>query len=331
MRAESVSIEPYGDIAVNLASFTRALAATNLSPRTIQSYTESTQLLARFLAERSMPTSVALIRREHLEAFVASLIAKWKPATAHNRYRGCQAFFRWLADEGEVAISPFAKMRPPRIPEASAPVLTDAQVKALVGATNGRTFEDKRDAAIIRIFLDTGLRLAELANLRYDPRAEAGDVDLDFRRLRVLGKGRRERLVAISARTVAAIDRYLRARARHRSASCPYLWLGRKGRFTASGIGQMVRDRGRGAGLGDAVHATCSGTPSPIASSPPGCRRPTSCGSPDGAAGACLNATRPRRQPSGHWPRSGAWRWATPIRRGTGGDRLTTSMGRAWA
>jgi len=254
MRAEAVSIEPYGDIAVNLASFTRALAATNLSPRTIQSYTESTRLLARFLAERGMPTSVALIRREHLEAFVASLLAKWKPATAHNRYRGCQAFFRWLADEGEVAVSPFVKMRPPRIPEASAPVLTDAQVKALVGVTTGRTFEAKRDAAIIRIFLDTGLRLTELANLRYDPRAEAGDVDLDFRRLRVLGKGRRERLVAISARTVAALDRYLRARARHRSASCPYLWLGRKGRFTASGIGQMVRDRGRGAGLGDVVH-----------------------------------------------------------------------------
>jgi site-specific recombinase XerD len=163
-----------------------------LSPRTIQSCASSTQLLARYLAERGMPTSVALIRREHLEAFVASLLVKWKPATAHNRHRGCQAFFRWLADEGEVAVNPFAK--------ASAPVLTDAQVKALVGVTTGRTFEAKRDAAVIRIFLGTGLRLAELANLRYDPRAEAGDVDLDFRRRRVLGKGRRERLVAISAR-----------------------------------------------------------------------------------------------------------------------------------
>ena len=76
MRAQSAHIEPYGDIAVNLASFTRALAATNLSPRTIQSYTESTRLLARFLAERGMPTAVALIRREQLEAFVASLLAK---------------------------------------------------------------------------------------------------------------------------------------------------------------------------------------------------------------------------------------------------------------
>ena len=44
MRSLSASIEPAGDIEVNLVSFTRSLAATNLSPRTIQSYTESTRL-----------------------------------------------------------------------------------------------------------------------------------------------------------------------------------------------------------------------------------------------------------------------------------------------
>jgi site-specific recombinase XerC len=66
----------------------------------------------------------------------------------------------------------------------------EMQVKALVGVTNGRTFEDKRDAAIIRICLDTGLRLAELASLRYDPRDDQrSDVDLELHRLRVVGKG----------------------------------------------------------------------------------------------------------------------------------------------
>ena len=179
----------------------------------------------------------------------------WKPATAHNRYRGCQAFFRWLVDEGEISASPYAKMKPPLIPEASAPVLTEAQIKALVGVANGRTFEDKRDAAVLRLFLDTGLRLAELASLRSDPRDDQrSDVDLEFRRLRVVGKGRRERLVGVTYRTVAAVDRYLRAQARHSSAALGFLWLGRKGRFTQSGIGQMVRDRGREAGLGDGVH-----------------------------------------------------------------------------
>jgi site-specific recombinase XerD len=255
MRSVSVPIKPAGDIGVNLASFERSLRATNLSPRTVQSYTESTRLLARFLAEHELPTSVAGIRREHLEAFIATLLRRWRPATAHNRYRGCQAFFRWLVDEGEISVSPFAKMRPPLIPEAAAPVLSDAQVKALVGATAGRTFEAKRDAAIIRLFLDTGLRLAELAALRYDAGDEqVTDVDLDFHRLRVLGKGRRERFVGISNRTVAALDRYVRARAKHPGARLEFLWLGRKGRFTPSGIGQMVRARGRAAGLGDAIH-----------------------------------------------------------------------------
>src|SRR5437016_3323850 len=117
-------------------------------------------------------------------------------------------------------------------------VLSDTQVKALVAAAAVRTFEAKRDGAILRIFLDSGLRLAELTNLRYDARDEArSDVDLDFHRLRVLGKGRRERLVGITNRTVAAIHRYLRARAKHPSAPLGLLWLGRNGQFTQSGIG----------------------------------------------------------------------------------------------
>lgn len=254
MRAECSDIVPAGDLPVNLASFERALRARNLSPRTVQSYAESVRHLAGFLAAESLPRDVGSIGRDHLEAFVASVLERFRPATAHNRYRGCQAFFRWLVDEGEIAASPFARMRPPRIPEAPARVLTETEVKALVATAAGRTFDDRRDAAILRVFLDTEIRLAELANLRFDPRDEAGEVDLDFRRLRVLGKGRRERLVAMSARTVAALDRYVRARAHHAAAASPFLWLGRKGRFTQSGIGQMVRDRGRQAGLGGAIH-----------------------------------------------------------------------------
>ena len=69
--------------------------------------------------------------------------------------------------------------------------------------------------------------------------------------LRVLGKGRRERLVGIGAKTVQALDRYLRARAKHREAHTPWLWLGRRGRLTDSGVLQVVQSRGMQAGLGD--------------------------------------------------------------------------------
>src|SRR5690606_35421120 len=119
------------------------------------------------------------------------LLERWKPATAANRYRGCQAFFRWCTDEELVESSPMAQMKPPRAPESPVPVLPLETVAALI-ATAERTkrYDDVRDAAILRIFYATGLRLAELATLRYLPADPVrNDVDLDLGVLRVIGKG----------------------------------------------------------------------------------------------------------------------------------------------
>lgn len=66
----------------------------------------------------------------------------------------------------------------------------------------------------------------------------------------VLGKGRRRRVVAFGNRTAKALDRYLRSRSRHRDADTPALWLGHAGPMTTNGIAQVVRRRGRNAGIG---------------------------------------------------------------------------------
>jgi len=99
------------------------------------------------------------------------------------------------------------------------------------------------------------MRRAEMAGIRWTPEDEAtNDVDLDQGYVRVMGKGRRERVVSVGNRTIKALDRYVRLRAKHPNAGEPWLWLGRRGRLTDSGIGQMVHDRGRQAGLGEEVH-----------------------------------------------------------------------------
>jgi site-specific recombinase XerD len=67
--------------------------------------------------------------------------------------------------------------------------------------------------------------------------------------LLVLGKGRRERALPFGRRAGEALDRYLRARARHKDAELPWLWLGLKGRLTEWGLVQMLRRRGVQAGL----------------------------------------------------------------------------------
>jgi integrase len=114
-------------------------------------------------------------------------------------------------------------------------------------ACEGREFDQRRDTAIVRLFVDSGMRLNELASLR------VADIDLDQDVALVVGKGRRPRACPYGARTAQAIDRYLRLRSRHPAAAEPWLWLGKKGRMTDSGIAQMLRRRGEEAGI-DGLH-----------------------------------------------------------------------------
>jgi site-specific recombinase XerD len=190
-----------------------------------------------------MPTDVTALTREHVEEFIADQLARWKPGTAHNRYRSLQAFFRWLTDEGEIIDSPMAKMKPPAIPEEPPAVLTDADLKRLLKTCDGRDLVSRRDAAILRLLLDTGMRRGELAGLKVD------DLGFDHNVAVVLGKGSRPRAVPFGHRTAQALDRYLRERAKHRDAGRPELWLGKAGPMTANGLYQIVKDRAAQAGL----------------------------------------------------------------------------------
>ena len=113
-----------------------------------------------------------------------------------------------------IAASPMERMKPPIVGELLSPMLTDDQLRALLRVcSEDHTFAGRRDEAIIRVLLDSGARRAEIAALRWTPdNPETNDVSLDERQLRVLGKGRRERLVVIGREAVRALDRYLRYR-----------------------------------------------------------------------------------------------------------------------
>jgi site-specific recombinase XerD len=237
-----------GDLSTLVPSFLRHLRAEAKSPRTIETYREAAEQLGVFLRARGMPTQASAIRREHVEAFLEYLLMTWKPTTARNRFQGLQRLFAWLEEEGEIAESPMARMKPPAIPEQVVPVLSDKELRALLEACEGNTFEERRDMAIVRTFADTGLRLTELTNLRLESE-DGADVDLDTQVLRVLGKGRRVRLVGIGNKAAKVLDRYIRRRAQHPDSALPWLWLGRKGRMTPSGIRQMLWRRSTDAGI----------------------------------------------------------------------------------
>ena len=240
------------NILVNNASFARHLRAGNLSAQTVYAYCGAVEQLARFLDERGMPSHVSKITREYVEEFILHLLQHRKPATAHQRYRGLQQFFKWLVEEGEIQESPMAKMKPPKLPEEQIPVLTENQLQALLAACSKRNdYDGRRDTAILRFFIDTGARLGEVTNVRWSTNEEVNDLDLDQGIVRVLGKGRRWRILSLGAKSVKAI-RPLSQAARTtplRQVSHGSGW-GRKGKMTTSGIRQVLWRRSREAGLG---------------------------------------------------------------------------------
>lgn len=226
-----------------VVSFRRKLLAENKSPRTLQTYGEALRLFEDFLAEQGMPRTIVAIRREHVEAFMARLLEQYRPATAANRYRTLNLFFNWCVSEGEIRRSPMERMRAPAIPENPPAILTDEELRSLLRTCAGKLYRDRRDLAILRLFLDTGMRLAELTGLQLE------DLDLNYDAAVVLGKGRRPRICQFGRKTALAVDRYLRARAQRRDADSPALWLGSGGPMTVTGIGDVVRRRAAQAGI----------------------------------------------------------------------------------
>ena len=226
-------------------SFRRALLAEAKSPHTISAYLHAVRQFGLFLAENDMPTDVSEIERKHVEAYITHLLETFKPATANQRFRSLQAFFKWLLEEEELSSSPMVKMRPPRVPDEPPALLTDDDVHALLKVCQGTDFDSRRDTAILRLLLDTGMRRNELIGLK------VSDVDLDLNVAHVIGKGRRPRACPFGRKTAREIDRYLRARLKHRDALLDQLWLGHAGPMTDSGVYQMLRERGKQAGIDD--------------------------------------------------------------------------------
>jgi len=222
-------------------SFERHLRAMNRSERTVATYLIAVRQADAFLQAHG--TTIQAASRADLEAFMGDLLARRAASTAATYHKVLRILYAWLVEEAEIPADPMARIRPPIVPDTPVPVVPDEGLKRLFRACAGTTFEARRDTALLMLLLDTGARRAEMVGLTLD------DVDLDLDVLLVLGKGRRERALPFGQRAGEALDRYLRARARHKHTGLPWLWLGQKGRLTDSGLRGVLRRRGAQAGL----------------------------------------------------------------------------------
>jgi site-specific recombinase XerD len=157
---------------------------------------------------------------------MTQLLHEYSSAYASIQFRALRQFFKWRTAEDPVP-DPMARLRAPKVAVTATPVFTSGELSELDKACQGRSFAARRDAAIIAVFTATGIRLSELAGIRYRPGDPArSDLDLHGREIRICGKGSKPRTVKISHQAARSLDRYLRTRARHAQAHRPQLWLG---------------------------------------------------------------------------------------------------------
>lgn len=221
----------------------RSLKAEMLSANTVRSYAEALRQFIEFAEAHGMPLDAGHIAREHVETWLVDLAERRAPATVAKRHVAVALFFKWLVAEGELSASPMANMKVPSVPITPVPVADDDTLRRLLRACEGKTFADRRDMAIIRLLLDTGLRRGELAAMKVD------DLDRDHGVVHVIGKGKRPRTVPFGNRTGQAIDRYVRARRQHPMASSLTLWLSQRGPISGSGVAQLLEARCERAGI----------------------------------------------------------------------------------
>ena len=239
-----MSLDIADEFGALLGSFLLHLRAERKSPQTVKTYGDGVRGFLRWCAAEGIPPA---LDPPTADKWVASLLdAGAEASTARSRQLALRRFSAWLAAEGETGADELARLRPPRLDVKAVHPLSDVQLRALLAACKGPDLRDKRDEAIIRLMTETGARAGEVLAL------DVADVDLAAGTAVIhRGKGGKARRVPFGPRTGSAIDRYIRARRRHRLASTAVLWLGDRGReFGYHGLRDTLRYRAERAGIG---------------------------------------------------------------------------------
>jgi len=193
-----------------------SLRSEGKSPHTVVSYKDQLGHFIWWCNKEGLPRDVEHITTAHIRSFflyAQTEPVRWGgkshsarramgPATLHRYYRTLAAFFRWLEEEGLVVASPLHGVRKPKLPQKVVQALTPDELKRMLALCD-KGFLGVRNRAILMLFVDTGLRVSELASLDLS--------DVCFERGTILvrsGKGQKQRIVHMGNRCQKAVWRW---------------------------------------------------------------------------------------------------------------------------
>jgi len=169
------------------------------SRHTIDWYNQAVGRFSLWIEAEGRSTCLGAVGEDEVREYILYLRNKTRhghPLSLHtiNTWvRAIRSFFHWLAEAGYTEDHLLARLKPPKMPQRLIDPLTAEEIGKLFSSLNQKTVSGARDHAILSLFLDTGLRISELAHLK------EADAYLEERYVKVLGKGNKERLVSMGA------------------------------------------------------------------------------------------------------------------------------------
>jgi site-specific recombinase XerD len=226
-----------------------SLQAEGRAIRTIQYYRDLFRPLLEYAQDKGWSDNLDQLNSHQVREFLSwaasriyehdtgngsRLVRRAKPTTAWPYYRALRRLFNWAIQESYLDSSPMSTIhfKPP--PEPPVEGYTIDELKKLLAVCDldiktGARFTGIRNKAMLLLFIDSGLRRAEMVNLKIR------DLDLDSRRVRVIGKGSKVGVVPFSAKTAKVLWRWLIERKTR--AKTEYLWITEEGqRFSIKGL-----------------------------------------------------------------------------------------------
>lgn len=222
-----------------LTQYRLSLEAGNGSPKTFQGYSAILRRFFGFIEEKGPVNSISDIGREDVEAYTRYLqnAERWSnrpqngndrgklsPNTVQDHVRAIKAFWGWLFNNEYIEKNILAKYPLPKVPKAILKTLTPEQIKSFLNAIDRLTAVGTRNYCITLLLIDTGMRISEVVSIRL------AELDLNMCRVKITGKGQKERIVSIHKITRKELLRYIES---HRQQLCklesPYLFPARDG------------------------------------------------------------------------------------------------------
>ncbi len=222
-----------------VAAFLRHLEReANASPHTVRAYGEDLAQFSDYL-QRELGRAPRPLDVDHLlvRGFLAELHERGlRKSSSARKLAGLRSFFRHLCREGRLETNPARRLASPRQDKRIPAVLDEAQAASLIELP-GEGLAAVRGRAILELLYGTGIRCAEAVAL------DVHELDLEARMVRVLGKGRKERVVLFGRRAKDALSAWLVERKKLRPRTDALFLNARGGRLSGRSVRALVARR----------------------------------------------------------------------------------------